>query len=93
MRFPKITVGKHTFVPAAFDPISTADPRFKVYGTGVIIERPDDIRGDSVNMIAVGGRCDAVSEFVTARRDEEAAKAAAEQDADIEIGAAQQSPA
>lgn len=51
------------------DRVPTSDPRMHIRQLGYVLSRPDDERGDSVNVLAFGGRLDAVSEFIDARRD------------------------
>jgi len=55
--------------------VATTDDRYHVYSAGITVERPNDVRGDSVNELCVGARLDFVTEALAARR----AKAAAEQ--------------
>jgi hypothetical protein len=51
-----------------FEPVETTDDKMSVRQFGFVMERPNDVRGDSVNVIAVGGRFDAITEFAESRK-------------------------
>ena len=63
--------------------IATADPRFHVYGAGFTIERPNDVRGDSVNQLCIGGRLDTLTEALDERRAKSDREAVSMQNAEI----------
>ena len=66
-----------------FDRVKTDDPRANVFALGVTIHRPDDVRGDSVNQLMVGGRFDSLTEWVDDRRAKSDADAVSAQNLDI----------
>lgn len=66
-----------------FDRVKTDDPRMQIRQVGVVIQRPDDARGDSVNVLCFGGRFDALTEFLDDRRDSSVRTAAAVQNAEV----------
>ena len=68
--------------------ITTTDPRFHVYGAGVTIERPNDVRGDSVNQLCIGGRLDVLTEALDERRRKSDQAAATEIDNDVRVAQA-----
>lgn len=51
------------------DRVATSDPRMHIRQVGYVRVRPDDERGDSVNVLAFGGRLDDLAEFIDERRD------------------------
>ena len=71
-----------------FDRVKTDDPRANVFALGVTIHRPDDVRGDSVNQLMVGGRFDSLTEWVDDRRAKSDAAAIAERDGDVLVAQA-----
>ena len=73
-----------------FDRVATADPKAAVFALGVTIQRPDDARGDSVNQLMLGGRFDALTEALEARRAKSVAAAESAENADIAVSQAAQ---
>lgn len=51
------------------DRVATDDPRMHIRQLGYVRVRPDHERGDSVNVLAFGGRLDDLAEFIDERRD------------------------
>ena len=83
----KLTDGDRSIRPTA-GRIATTDPRFHVYGAGFTIERPHDVRGDSVNQLCVGGRLDLLTEALDAHRAKSDRAAVAERSGDVAIAQA-----
>ena len=88
MRFPTITIGKASFTIDVAEPVSTTDDRSRVFATGFTILRPDDVRGDSVNQLMVGGRCDILTEALDERRAKADRAQATELDNDVRVAQA-----
>ena len=65
-----------------FNRVKTDDPRLHIRQIGVSIERPGDPRGNSVNVLAIGGRLDCLTEFQAQRRAKADRAAVAERDGD-----------
>jgi len=78
----KLTNGDRSIRPTA-GRIATTDPRFHVYGAGFTIERPHDVRGDSVNQLCIGGRLDLLTEALDERRAKSDRAAVSMQNAEI----------
>lgn len=74
----KLTNGDQAIRPTA-GRVATTDDRYHVYSAGITIERPNDVRGDSVNELCVGARLDFVAEALAAQRAKSLARATAEQ--------------
>ena len=83
MNLPTMSVGGQSFTINIAERVATDDPRAQVFGTGVTIHRPDDVRGDSVNQVMVGGRFDSLTEWVDDRRAQSDADAVSAQNLDI----------
>ena len=61
-----------------FSRVKTDDSRMNIRQVGIVVKRPKDERGDSVNVLAFGGRLDAVTELLDRATDKpEASEAAA----------------
>lgn len=67
-----------------FERVATADPRMTIRQLGVVVSRPDDERGDSVNVLAFGGRFDALAEFLDAHCDRDIRAAVAETNFEVQ---------
>lgn len=52
-----------------FERVPTADPRMHIRQAGYVRQRADHPQGDSVNVLAFGGRFDDLAEFLDRRRD------------------------
>ncbi len=52
-----------------FDRVNTDDERMHIRQLGYVRERVDHPQGDSVNVLAFGGRFDDLAEFIDTRRD------------------------
>lgn len=83
MRLPTISIVNRAFTLDIAEPVETVDKRDTVFGTGITILRPNDVRGDSVNRVFIGGRFDALTEALDEHRAKADRAAVAEQQADI----------
>jgi hypothetical protein len=63
-----MSIGKSSFTIDVAERVSTTDERAHVFATGFTIQRPNDVRGDSVNQLMIGGRCDILTEALDERR-------------------------
>ena len=52
-----------------FDRVATEDARMHIRQFGYVRERADHPQGDSVNVLAIGGRFDDLAEFIDTRSD------------------------
>ena len=52
-----------------FSRVKTDDSKMNIRQVGLVIKRPEDERGDSVNVLAFGGRLDSVTELLERHTD------------------------
>ncbi len=88
MRLPTMSIGKSSFTIDIAEPVSTTDERARVFATGFTIQRPNDVRGDSVNQFMIGGRCDILTEALEEHRRKSDRAASVEVDNDVRVAQA-----
>lgn len=66
-----------------FDRVKTDDSRMHIRQLGYVRERAEHPQGDSVNVLAFGGRFDDLAEFIDTRRDKSDREAVATQNLEV----------